>query len=97
MVLVVFVDTGGVLTKTQPLDPGRHPGAIATLRLSELLRREVVVPELVVTVTEVGVLIHGHHAKYQPFFTVAAAALPLANLNVTAETSLPACPSTYGP
>ena len=65
----------------------------ATLRALELLRREVVAPELVVTVTEVGVLIHGHHAKYQPLLTVAATVLPLANMNVTAETSLPACPS----
>jgi hypothetical protein len=68
-----------------------------TLWVLGLLRREVVVPELVVTVTEVGVLIHGHHAKYQPFLTVAATVLPLANLNVTAETPLPVCPSAYGP
>ena len=79
--------------KTQPLDPGRHPGMTATLRALEPLRREVVVPALVVTLTEVGVLIHGHHAKYQPFLTVAATVLPLANVNVTAETPLPVCPS----
>ena len=81
------------MTNTQPLDPGWHPGVTATLWELELAKREVVVPELVVTLTEVGVLIHGHHAKYQPFLTVAATVLWLANVNVTAETSLPACPS----
>jgi hypothetical protein len=86
-----------VLTKTQPLAPARHPGWTAPLTPLELVNGEVDVPELVLTVTDVGVLIHGHHAKYQPFVTLAATVLPLAKLNLTAETLRPACPNAYGP
>jgi hypothetical protein len=92
VVVVVVAGASGVLTNTHPREPIRHPGWIGTLVLLELVTGEVVVPELVSTVTEIGAVIQGHHAKYQPFATVAATVLPFAKLTVTAETSLPACP-----
>ena len=69
-----------MVTKTQPFEPGLHPGEMGARRVfMPAVTGEVMVPELVVTVTEVGLLIQGHQAKYQPFWTVAVTVSPLAN------------------
>jgi len=96
-VVVVVEGDAVVLAKTQPLDPGVHAGAGSSAPTVDSRIGEVTAPELVVTCTDVGSVSHGHHAKYQPFWTVAATVSPLAKANVTAEMLLPACPSMCSP
>jgi hypothetical protein len=50
---------------------------------------EVSVPDGLVTVTDVGLLVAGHHAKYHPSLSVEASLVPLENVKMTAVTPVP--------
>jgi hypothetical protein len=90
--LVLAGAAGRLLAKTQLLEPGRQAGYGRSPKPSRgaFPIGEVVLPLGVVIVTDVGLVGHGHQAKYQPCWMDATTVFLFANANVTAETSLPA-------